>query len=335
MMGISVAELASALRLRLVPEQADAVVTGVASVHSARAGDLVFVAEAKLLDAALASEATAVIAGEFAASRGTAAKPLLIATHPKLAFARAAALVLAPETPQAGIHATAVVDASARVAAGASIGPHAVLEANVEIGNGAAIGAHCFLGSGVRIGAGCKLGPHVTVYSGTVLGERVMVQAGAVLGSEGFGYVRDNATGRYEQFPQVGTLLIGDDVEIGAGTTIDRGALDSTVIGRGTKIDNLVHIGHNVHIGDNVIIAAQVGISGSVEIEDGAVLGGQVGVGDHARVGRGVVLGGGAGVFTGKEVQGAGEVFWGRPARPLRQVMKELAVLTRLGKGKK
>ena len=133
------------------------------------------------------------------------------------------------------------------------------------------------IGPSVKVGRDCKIYPNVTIYSGTILGDRVIVHAGAVLGSDGFGYVRDSASGRYEKFPQVGRLVIEDDVEIGANSTIDRGALDETRIGRGTKIDNLVHIGHNCRIGENVVIAAQAGLSGSIVIENNVVLGGQVG----------------------------------------------------------
>jgi UDP-3-O-[3-hydroxymyristoyl] glucosamine N-acyltransferase len=150
-----------------------------------------------------------------------------------------------------------------------------------------------------------------------------------VLGSTGFGYARNSATGEYLAFPQRGTLAIEDDVEIGANTTIDRGALGETRIGAGTKIDNLVHIAHNCVLGRNVIIAAQTGISGSSVIEDGAILGGQVGLGEHAHVGPGVILGGGAGVLSHKKVRGQGEVFWGRPARPLKQYLRDLARLSR------
>jgi UDP-3-O-[3-hydroxymyristoyl] glucosamine N-acyltransferase len=158
-----------------------------------------------------------------------------------------------------------------------------------------------------------------------------VVHGGTVLGSDGFGYVRDDATGEYIQFPQQGRLVIEDDVEIGANTTIDRGALEETRIGRGVKIDNLVHIGHNVRVEQNVVIAAQTGISGSSVIRAGAVVGGQVGIGDHADIGEGVILGSGSGVLTHKKLKGAGIVHWGRPARPLQQYLKELAALVRLG----
>jgi UDP-3-O-[3-hydroxymyristoyl] glucosamine N-acyltransferase len=162
----------------------------------------------------------------------------------------------------------------------------------------------------------------------------VGVKAGAVLGSDGFGYVCDGATGEYIQFPQQGRLILEDDVEVGANTTIDRGALEETRIARGVKIDNLVHIGHNVCVEPNVVIAAQTGISGSSIIRAGAVVGGQVGIGDHAEVGEGVILGSGSGVLTHKKLKGAGVIHWGRPARPLHQYLKELAALGKLGKEK-
>ncbi|MGC2583492.1 MAG: UDP-3-O-(3-hydroxymyristoyl)glucosamine N-acyltransferase, partial [Acidobacteriaceae bacterium] len=153
------------------------------------------------------------------------------------------------------------------------------------------------------------------------------------LGSDGFGYVRDANTGRYLQFPQQGRLVIEDDVEIGANTTIDRGALEETRIERGVKIDNLVHLGHNVRVGHDVVIAAQTGVSGSSSIGANAVVGGQVGIGDHATVDEEVILGSGSGVLTHKRVRGRGVVFWGRPARPLHQYLKELAALARLARG--
>jgi UDP-3-O-[3-hydroxymyristoyl] glucosamine N-acyltransferase len=155
------------------------------------------------------------------------------------------------------------------------------------------------------------------------------VQAGAVLGSEGFGYVRDSTTGRYEQFPQIGRLVIEDDVEIGANSTIDRGALDETRIRRGTKIDNLVHVGHNVQIGEDVVIAAQTGLSGSAIVEANVIIGGQVGIADHVRIEAGAILGAQSGIPTKKVIRGKGVVFWGTPARPIREYLKELAFLSR------
>ena len=164
---------------------------------------------------------------------------------------------------------------------------------------------------------------------------RVVVHAGAVLGSDGFGYVRDEKTGRYEQFPQIGRLEIEDDVEIGANATVDRGALEETRIRRGTKIDNLVHVGHNVDVGEDVVIAAQTGISGSSVIENNVIVGGQVGIADHVTIEQGAILGAQSGIPSSKVIRGNGVVFWGTPARPIRQYLKELATLARLVKAKK
>jgi UDP-3-O-[3-hydroxymyristoyl] glucosamine N-acyltransferase len=192
----------------------------------------------------------------------------------------------------------------------------------------------------VRIGGRCRIYPRVAIYPSTFIGNRVVIHAGAVLGADGFGYVRDAATGAYTQFPQQGTLVIEDDVEIGANSTIDRGALKRTRIGRGTKIDNLVHVGHNCEIGEDVILVTGTGISGSSTVGNGAVLAGQVGIGDHAHVGPGVILGGQAGVLSGKTVTNEmfglkpGSVLWGTPARPLMQVLREIALLGRMVKRK-
>ncbi len=188
------------------------------------------------------------------------------------------------------------------------------------------------IGDQVVIGSHCRLDPNVTAYSGTTLGDRVIVKAGAVLGGTGFGYVRDFQTGRYEQSPQIGRLVIEDDVEIGANSTVDRGALDETRISRGTKIDNLVHIGHNVLIGENVVIAAQTGVSGSAVIANNVIIGGQVGIADHVRIEEGAILGAQSGIPTKKVIRGKGVVFWGTPARPIREYLKELAFLSRSAK---
>jgi UDP-3-O-[3-hydroxymyristoyl] glucosamine N-acyltransferase len=307
-------------------------VGGVASIGSASRHDLVFVEDEKHLPRALQSGAGAVIAGEFAAT--SLGKPLLISRHPKLTFALAARMFREGnrDARKAGMHATAVVDPSARVAAGVVVEEQGIVGADVEISAGTRIGAGCVIGRGVKIGRECEIYPRVTIYAGTTLGDRVIVHAGAVLGSDGFGYVRDAKTGRYEKFPQVGRLAVEDDVEIGANTTIDRGALDETRIGQGTKIDNLVHIGHNCRLGKNVVIAAQTGLSGSIVIEDDVVLGGQVGIGEHARIEEGVMLGGQGGVLPNKVLRGKGVAFWGTPAQPVREYLKQLAALARLAK---
>lgn len=286
----------------------DAELTAVSSIEVATSATVVFATDAKTLARAIASGAGLILAGREFAGPAMDDPRVLVIADARFAFAKVAERMRGRE-PGTEIHATAVVDESAR------------------IGEGTKIAAGCVLGESVVLGRDCEIGPNVTIYAGTVLGDRVQVQAGAVLGSKGFGYVRDRATGAYTLFPQQGTLVIEDDVDIGANTTIDRGALGETRIGAGSKIDNLVHIGHNCVVGRNVIIAAQTGISGSSVVEDGAILGGQVGIGEHATVGRGVILGGGAGVLSGKKMHGEGEVFWGRPARPLKEYLRDLARL--------
>ena len=321
-------EIAQLLGAELRPRDAEADVLRVASAATATPQSLVFAEEPGALPAALASAAAAVIV-PARNSPVVAGKPLVLAAQPRLAFARVAAL-LRQAPPATGVHPTAVVDPSAQLDETVSVEAYAVVSADVRIGSGTRIGAGAAIGRGVVIGRDAQIYPRVVIYPGTELGDNVVVHAGAVLGSDGFGYVRDAATGEYLQFPQQGRLVLENNVEIGANTTIDRGALEETRISRGVKIDNLVHLGHNVLVGRDVVIAAQTGVSGSSTIGAGAVVGGQVGIGDHAHVGEQVILGSGSGVLTHKKVHGPGIVFWGRPARPLRQYLKELAALARL-----
>jgi UDP-3-O-[3-hydroxymyristoyl] glucosamine N-acyltransferase len=327
----SLRQIAEAVEGRLLGDES-VEIEGVASIGAASARDLVFVEEEKYLMRALRSGAGAIVAGEFATA--STEKPLIISRHPKLAFARAARFLHQAnhDGRKTTVHATAGVHASGRLAEGVMIEERAVIAADAEIGEGTRIGAGCAIGRGVKIGRECEIYPNVTLYAGTVIGDRVIVHAGAVLGSDGFGYVRDPKSGRYEKFPQAGKLVIEDDVEIGANSTIDRGALDETRVGRGTKIDNLVHIGHNCRIGENVVIAAQTGLSGSIVIENDVVLGGQVGIGEHARIEEGVMLGGQGGVLPNKVLRGKGVAFWGTPAQPVRQYLKQLAALARLSR---
>lgn len=325
----TVQELAEFTASRLIGDGAITVLK-VASIAQSRPGDLVFVQDEKDLAPALESRASAIIVGEFGTAHRAAKKPLLLSPNPRLAFCRAGALLHPPKIYQPGVHPTAVVHPSATIAASAAVDAHAVIESGAVIGERAHIGASCSVGVGVVIGDDCDLYPCVVIYQGTTLGKRVIVHAGAVLGSDGFGFVRDEQYGRYHKFPQIGELLVGDYVEIGANCTIDRGALDQTVIGPGTKLDNLVHIGHNDIVGANVVIAAQVGVSGSSEIGDGCVIGGQVGIGDHAKIEQGTLLGGQAGVLPHKVLRGKGKLYWGTPAQPLRDYLKELAAIARL-----
>jgi UDP-3-O-[3-hydroxymyristoyl] glucosamine N-acyltransferase len=295
----------------------------VSSIDASTPVALVFATDAATLEAALNSPAGAILTRP--ALLAPADPRLLPVPDPRYAFALAARFLAARE--RTGPDSPSGESASRNSAP--SINPTAVLGEGVQLGRRTSIGPHAVLGDGVVLGDDCTVLANVTIYSGATLGDRVLVQAGAVLGATGFGYARNAATGEYLAFPQQGTLVIEDDVDIGANTTIDRGALGETRIGAGTKIDNLVHIAHNCIVGRNVIIAAQTGVSGSSVIEDGAILGGQVGLGEHAHVGPGVILGGGAGVLSHKKVRGPGQVFWGRPARPLKQYLRDLAKLSR------
>jgi UDP-3-O-[3-hydroxymyristoyl] glucosamine N-acyltransferase len=329
-MPITLSQLAERLGAEVDCLQFDAMVTGVSSIAAAGPGCLVFAEEEASFAAALASGAVAVLVGPQMAAAG-ARKPILRTLQPRLAFARAAVLLRDPQPPPS-IHPTASLAPGVQIDPSVSIGAHASIEQGASVGAETIIGSGAVVGAGVRIGSNCHIYPRVVIYPGATLGNRVVVHAGAVLGADGFGYVRDHTNGEYLQFPQQGTLVIEDDVEIGANTTIDRGALEETRIARGTKLDNLIHIGHNCNIGRNVVIAAQTGISGSSAVGEGAILGGQVGMGDHAMVGPGVILGGQAGILPRKKLLGPGIVFWGTPAKPVRQYLKELAMLARLKK---
>ena len=306
-----------------------ATVTTVSSLQSATNESVIFVEDEKYLKEALSSAAGAIIAGNFATA--ATSRPIIISAQPRLTFARAARLLRDPDSFHL-IHPSAILSPSTKIGKNTAIGARAVLGENVTIGDETVVGPGAVLGDNVQIGTNCRIDANVTIYGGTTLGNRVVVQAGAVLGSDGFGYVRDSTTGRYEQSPQIGRLIIEDDVEIGANSTIDRGALDETRIRQGAKIDNLVHIGHNCQIGENVVIAAQTGLSGSVTIEDNVIMGGQVGIGDHARVESGAMIGGQGGILPKKVLRGKGVVFWGTPARPLKEYLKELAFVSRAAK---
>jgi UDP-3-O-[3-hydroxymyristoyl] glucosamine N-acyltransferase len=334
---MTLAELVKVLGGKLVQGRPDFVVRGVNSSALAGRSELIFAEDAASIPDAVASKAGALVvrAGAIEPLPQFEGKQVVESDQPRLWFARAAKL-LTPEPPASGVHPSAVIGERVEVGTDVSIGPHAVIGEGANIGAGTRIDAGVVVGEGVRIGERCHIYPRVVIYEGTTLGNRVVVHAGAVLGADGFGYVRDSKSGAYTQFPQQGTLVIEDDVEIGANTTIDRGALKQTRIGRGTKTDNLVHVAHNCDIGEDVILVALTGISGSCTVGDGAVIAGQVGIGEHAQIGPGVILGGQAGVFSGAKVSNEGlkpgTVFWGTPARPLKQVLREQAVLARLTK---
>jgi UDP-3-O-[3-hydroxymyristoyl] glucosamine N-acyltransferase len=294
-------------------------IAGVAAPERAGKGDLIYVDAAKHSQRAAASAAVCVIAGAGTVLPG---KTVLRSLQPKVAFAQAAEVLLGRTPIAAGIHPTAIVAPLAQVGVGAAIGPYAVIGEDAHIGAGTQIGAHVVIGAGCWIGDNCRIHPHATLYGGVRVGHRVEIHSGAVIGADGFGYA--SGGGKHWKFPQAGIVEIGDDVEIGANTTIDRGSLDDTRIAEGVKLDNLVHIGHNCQIGAHSVIAAQVGLSGSCVFGSHVVVGGQAGFGERCKLEDGAVIGGQSGVLGGKTIRG-GEPVWGTPARSLEK-FKQLYV---------
>jgi UDP-3-O-[3-hydroxymyristoyl] glucosamine N-acyltransferase len=299
--------------------------TGAAALETAGATELAFAVSRKAEQQAESSAAGCLIVPPD--YDNAAGRTLIRAAEPRTAFARAVSrLHPAPEAAP-GIHPTAVVAPDAEIGDGAGIGPMAVIGSGSRIGPGTAVGAHCSIGRRVSIGERCLLHARVAVYDDVDIGDRVVLHSGCVLGADGFGFVLDGD--RYHKFPQIGRVSIGDDVEIGANSCVDRAALGVTWIGEGTKLDNMVHVAHNCRIGRHVVVAAQTGFSGGVIVEDYAVIGGQVGIGDKARIESRAVLGSGCGVLTSKIVR-SGQVVWGTPARPLKEYLELLANLSRL-----
>ena len=323
---MTVAELAALVGGRASGDTG-ARVRGVASLEAAGEGDVAFVEDEKFFDAARECRAACVVVPEGAASKLEGLKSVIEAARPKLAFALAAAALMSSQRLPAHVHPTAAVAEGARLGEGVNVGAGASVGEGAELGAGTQVHPNCVVGRGVSVGRDCVLRPNVVLYEGVTLGDRVVLHAGVVVGADGFGYVRD-PEGVYHKFPQVGTVVIEDDVEVGANSCIDRGALGETRVGRGTKLDNLVQVGHNVRIGERVVIAAQTGISGSTVIESDAVIGGQVGFGDHARVMSGAVIGSQAGVLPGKIVRPG--VWWGTPVQPLEEYKRLNALWGRL-----
>src|SRR5579862_304717 len=317
------AELAQAIGVEV---EGDAAIelTGVAAPERASSSELIFVDAAKHAERAAASAARCVVVAQGIAVAG---KTLLRAKEAKVAFARAAALLREPLLIAKGVHSTAVIAPLAKIAPSASIGPYAVIGEDASIGENTQIGAHCVIGAGCWVGDDCRLHPRVTLYANVRVGNRVEIHAGAVLGADGFGYAYGE--GRHWKFPQTGIVEIGDDVEIGANATIDRGSLDDTQIDEGVKLDNLVHIGHNCKIGAHTVIAALVGLSGSCTFGKNVVVGGQAGFGERCELEDGAVIGGQSGVLGGKVIR-SGQTVWGTPARPLERFKEEYAWYGRL-----
>jgi UDP-3-O-[3-hydroxymyristoyl] glucosamine N-acyltransferase len=297
-------------------------VAAIRALDEAGPADLTFLTDAKRVALVSTSRAAAVILPNSAPAVD---RPALRTPNPYLALARALAELHPAARVAAGMHPSAMVATDARVDAGASIGPLCVISSGAEIEAGTVLDAQVFVGANVRIGPDCRIFPHVTLREGTQLGARVMVHAGAVIGADGFGYARENA--RYVKIPQIGRVVLEDDVEIGANVTIDRATLGATRIGRGTKIDTLVQIAHNVQVGEDTVIVAQVGIAGSSQIGSRVTLAGQVGVVDHVRIGDDVVVGAQAGVANDIPPR---TVALGSPAVPHLEFKRQLAAMARL-----
>lgn len=320
---MTVAELSAHVGGRVVGD-GSVLIKGIASIESAGDGEIAFVEDSKLLESAQRSRASCLLVPEGAQVE-TACR--IEVRRPKLAFALIAELLHPMKRREPSIHPTAHVAQSAMVERSAFVGARVEIGERTSVGAGTQILSGAVIGEDVRVGRDCVIHPNVVIYDNVTLGERVILHAGVVIGADGFGYVPDEKNFRHK-FPQIGTVLIEDDVEIGACTCIDRGALGQTRIGRATKIDNLVQIAHNVEIGERVVIAAQTGISGSTVIEDDAVIGGQVGMGDHARVESGAIIGSKAGILPGKIVRAG--VWWGIPVQPLDQYKRLNAHIHRL-----
>lgn len=308
----------------------------VADVAAAGAGEIAYVENEKFFDAARASSASCLIVSpEFVASikeqvvAHEFGPALIEVSKPKLAFALIAAVLHPQKRREPFVHPSAVIAESADIDLTVFIGPNVSIGEGTRIAAGTRIEAGVVIGDHVRVGSDAVFHPGVTLYDNVTIGDRVILHAGVCVGADGFGYVRDDEeSGAYHKFPQRGTVVIEDDVELGAYTCVDRAALGQTRIGRGTKIDNLVHVGHNCDIGERVVIAAQTGISGSVIIENDVVIGGQVGFGDHIRVLSGAVIGSKAGVLPGKIVRPG--VWWGIPIQPLDEYKRLNAHVGRL-----
>lgn len=305
---IRLSELAARIGARLVGE--DAVVTGIAPIEGAGPGQVTFLANPKYARFARESGASGIIAREVVEGARAA---FLVAENPYYAFACAVEAFHPPSRPEPGVSPKASVHPEARMGQDVTVAPFAVIDEGASIGDRTVLFPGVVVGKGVSVGDDCRLYPHVTLYEGVRVGSRVILHAGCVIGSDGFGFAP--ATSGYRKIPQVGTVAIEDDVEIGANTTIDRAALGVTRIGRGTKLDNLVQVGHNVEIGRDTVIAAQTGIAGSCRIGSRVMIGGQAGLAGHLEIDDGLMLGAKCGVPATLRAA-EGRVWSGIPVMP-------------------
>jgi UDP-3-O-[3-hydroxymyristoyl] glucosamine N-acyltransferase len=298
---------------------------GAAPLEAAGASHLAFVGNRKAARGAESCAAACLIVPlDYPDPAG---RTVIRVPEPRMAFARAVSRLHPAPAVTPGVDPTAVVSADAEIGPGVAIGAMATVGAGSRIGAGSSVGAGCSIGRRVTLGKECTLHANVAIYDDVEIGSRVILHSGCVIGADGFGFVLEGD--RYYKFPQIGRVSIGDDVEIGANSCVDRAALGVTWIGEGTKLDNMVHVAHNCRIGRHVVVAAQTGFSGGVVVEDYAVIGGQVGIGDKARIESRAVLGSGCGVLTSKIVR-SGQVVWGTPARPLKEYLEMLANQSRL-----
>ncbi len=320
-MTLTTAEIAKLIAGEVLGDPS-ATLTGFANADAAKPGDLTFAETDEFFIAAENSAATAIIAGKGSSSTK---KIVIRVENPRIAFAKALAVFFPEPKFAPGIHPSAVIAASAQVDPTAHIGPHCTIGERVKIGAQVVLQAGNFIGDDSVLGEESNLFPNVTIYSRTLIGKRVRIHAGTVIGSDGFGYVFDS--GFHRKVPQVGNVIIGDNVEIGSNSSVDRGALGSTVIGKGTKIDNLVQIAHNVEIGEHCILCAQVGIAGSAKVGSYVVMAGQVGIAGHLKIGNRVTVGSKAGVMHNIP---DGEQWLGAPAQPDKQAKRIMIAMQRL-----
>ena len=301
-------------------------VSGIASLDRATPTDLTFLASSKYAPLLLESAAGGVlVTPELADVPGRCRNRVVVANPHEAMIALLPTFYRMPSRPFVGVHPSAIVDSTARVDADACVEAFCVVGADAVIGRGCWIGSHCVIGEGVTVGADTRLVSQVTLYPGADVGARVLLHAGVRIGSDGFGFVFRE--GIHQKVPHVGRCVIGDDVEIGANSTIDRGSIDATEIGAGTKIDNLVHVGHNARVGRLCLFAAGVGVAGSARIEDGVMLAGQVGVAGHLTIGAGAIITAQSGVL--KSVP-AGETWGGFPSRSQRETLRGYAAVNKL-----
>ncbi|HET9708720.1 MAG TPA: UDP-3-O-(3-hydroxymyristoyl)glucosamine N-acyltransferase [Gemmatimonadales bacterium] len=323
--SLSAAEVAALTGGRLVGP-ADTHVAAIAPLERAGPGDLSFLVSARYLPYFERSRASIVLCAEALATAAGGGATRVIVPDPHAALLTVLAVLYPTPAWTPGVHPTAVIGVGATWSDPVAIGPHVVLGSGVTLGRNVRIGAQSVLGDGVMVGDDCELYPQVTCYAGTTLGRRVILHAGVRIGSDGFGYVPGRDGAAHRRIPHVGRCVIGDDVEIGANSCIDRGSVDDTIIGDGTKLDNLVHIAHNVHVGKRCMILALAGIAGSCRIEDDVVIAGEVGISDHCTIGRGARVLVQAGVIGDVA---PGTTVWGTPARPHREVLRATAALYR------